>query len=163
MELSAGLLVVSWFSLWRQQSMASRIAVKDPDNTYLWKINQQAMCSVCLNQNAAWYEVHHIIKNGRSDENCNYLLVCETCHRVIEGHRVWNEYLRAYYPSLKLANVLWCKAERAPGEHNPVRLQELHPQALPEMERLPDWYFRLSSTYDRFSVFRKHDQPPIDD
>lgn len=101
-------------------------------------------CQVCginrwFSQPVSGLQVHHIIKSGRSDEACNLLLVCDECHKVIEGERVVR-YDGSRREPLTLANVLWFKQASDPEEYNEDRLTILyrHRQRTEKYRPLPE-------------------------
>lgn len=114
----------------------------DPVGRREWALLRMR-CQACLK---GWREagadimgltVHHIIKPYRSDEPCNYLLLCHLCHDLAEGrrYRVDGKLL----PKLSIGICLTIKKEADPEEWNAKRLEELYGQTLPDMEPLPDF------------------------
>jgi len=81
-----------------------------------------------------WLETHHIVKPGRSDEECNFFRVSALFHKIIEGERIPHPK-GGYYPPITLANVLWLKQKHDPENYDPQRLMQLWGRAsLPEPE-----------------------------
>ncbi len=90
-----------------------------------WAAEQEQRCQVCFaticamwlspDHARAEFHVHHLIV-GRSDEACNFLLLCHRCH--IGGthnyDKKWN---------LTRENLLWVKSQMP--EWNPERLWAL--------------------------------------
>ncbi len=93
-----------------------------------WAQSQEQRCQACyVTINGMWlspeharaeFHVHHLIggSNGRSDEACNFLLLCHRCH--IGGthnyDKKWN---------LTREHLLWVKSQTP--EWNPERLWAL--------------------------------------
>lgn len=122
--------------------------IKDKDARSAWSM-QFDQCMICgIDRWQAigvrfpcLLQVHHIMKQGRSDENSNLLLVCSQCHAVIEGERLPDG--PGHWPELSLAHVLWSKRLHDNKHYDPERLCELWHRplsALPEPESLPERY-----------------------
>lgn len=64
-------------------------------------------------------ETHHIVGGSgkRSDEPCNFVRACESCHRRIHGTEK---------PKIPLIHVLTTKQANDPQEYDFKRLQEIH-------------------------------------
>lgn len=77
--------------------------------------------------------VHHIIRFGRSDEECNLLLLCARCHGLIHDDEIVVDGKRL--PKITLGMTLWIKRERGPW--NTERLTALYGQTLPDLEPSP--------------------------
>lgn len=77
-------------------------------------------------------ETHHIVKQGRSEEPCNWLRLCRVCHQLAENYVVHRDGMRL--PNLSLAHCLWLKRKWNPEEYDFDRLQELRGRFLPEPE-----------------------------
>jgi hypothetical protein len=116
--------------------------VQDRERREAWRA-KQSRCHAC----GRWphqadhrgFHVHHIAKFGRSDEECNLLLLCATCHDVIEGERVVRG--NGHWPALSLAHQLWIKMERDPSNWDPERIRVLRGRAtLPTPEMPPSAY-----------------------
>lgn len=90
-------------------------------------------------------EVHHMIKQGRSDERCNLLRLCNECHRLAEFERVRVD--GKILPTLTLGRCLWLKLESDSEHFNLPRLAELYHKNLPEVEMLPDALLRRRDRY----------------
>lgn len=122
--------------------------VHDVKRRNLW-MQERDRCAVCgiatwqmyRERWPFWLQCHHICKPGRSDEPCNFLPVCERCHRVIEGERVPCGK-GIYCPPLPMGVVLWIKREMTSKEWRPGRLAELYHRALPELQEIPDFYLQ---------------------
>jgi hypothetical protein len=80
-------------------------------------------------------EIHHVVRQGRSDERCNLLRLCNECHRLAEGEtiRVDGRPL----PKLTLARCLFLKRESDPEYYVRWRLQQLYHKRLPQIQKLP--------------------------
>jgi len=98
---------------------------------------------------AAWpgLSTHHLIKQGRSHEACNFLRLCHQCHRLAEGDQIRQNGL--LLPKLPLSVCLTVKRFRDPDVWWPERLAQLYLKPLPELEPLP-WFFE-----DQFRKWQK--------
>lgn len=69
---------------------------------------------------------HHIIggRGGRSNEPCNLLRLCSSCHDLAEKRSV-RGLDGKLLPVLTESNCLWLKKTFNPNEYDPERLQEL--------------------------------------
>ena len=111
-----------------------RGVVKDKHRRKAWAYAQLDRCMVCgipyIRSLYARFphglHVHHIIggTGGRSDEPCNFLLVCDRCHRMLHGERV-PDGRGGRFPRLNRSHALWCKREANPDESDPERLAVL--------------------------------------
>ena len=103
-------------------------------------------CQVCRRPTSAYqwrgFAIHHIIggANVRSDEPCNFLLVCARCHDMVYngpgGHR--DERTGEPLPIITLGHTLWIKSHT--DEWDEDRLTALYHQALPAWDILPSYY-----------------------
>lgn len=84
--------------------------------------------------------VHHIVKPGRSDEVCNFLALCGTCHQLAELLQVREN--GAVLPKLPLAVCLTLKRLQDPEEYNPARLEQLLHERLPDPGPVPAYFVR---------------------
>lgn len=112
--------------------------VRDPEGRKLWAAQQERRCQVCLGK-ADWrgFSVHHLIRGaGRSDEDCNWILVCGSCHDRCPGHD------GSEYPKLTLGEMLTCKVLADPIEYDRPRLEALYGSPL-EVTPLPEWLLAL--------------------
>ena len=90
--------------------------------------------------------VHHIAKPGRSDELCNLLVLCGTCHDLAEGHHVRVDPETAglppgpkiLLPLLPPSVCVTIKAKRDPENHNLPRLLELWGRFSLDPEPIPE-------------------------
>lgn len=121
-------------------------AITDKDVRQQWTCDgaHDARCQVC---GVMYYRVafpglavHHIIHgcHGRSDEPCNYLLVCGVCHGQIHDGQFHDDRTGERLPDLSLGHVLWVKAETT--EWLPDRLSALYGRRLPDLTPLPAYY-----------------------
>lgn len=94
-------------------------------------------------------EIHHIIRQGRSDERCNLLRLCNECHRLAEGENIRQD--GELLPKLSLGMCLWMKLESDYGNHNLRRLAELYHKRLPEPELLPDVHMDRRNRHRRYT------------
>ena len=77
--------------------------------------------------------VHHILGAAlRSDEPCNWAILCGSCHAAVHGERpvVDGKALE----KIGFETILKLKRKFDPGNWNPERLAELRGHALPEIE-----------------------------
>jgi hypothetical protein len=78
---------------------------------------------------------HHLVKAGRSDEDCNLLVLCQRCHDLAEGLRI--RVAGALLPNLPLAVCLAIKQVRDPAAFDAVRLAVLRGRPLPDPLPIP--------------------------
>ena len=101
-------------------------------------------CQACGAGNSDFrgLSVHHIAKPGRSDEVCNLLVLCGTCHDLAEGHHVrvvGPDGKKVLLPLLPPSVCVTIKYMRDPANHDLGRLLELwgwasmDPEPIPEM------------------------------
>lgn len=120
--------------------------VTDPDARERWKVSGDHgnHCQVCHvpPQYAGMLAmaVHHIIRgtNGRSDEPCNFLLVCGRCHSMIHDGQYRDERTGELLPAITLGMVLWIKSHT--DEWAESRLRALYHRRLPDWQILADYY-----------------------
>lgn len=86
-------------------------------------------------------QVHHIIKQGRSDDECNLLRLCNRCHDLAEYMHIRQES-GVLFPKLTLGMCLWLKKESDPEHWNPERLEQLYHKRLPDLEPVPEVFIR---------------------
>lgn len=85
--------------------------------------------------------IHHLVKDGRSDEPCNLMRLCGMCHGLCHGLRIRNPKDGQLLPSLQdFALQLGLKRFRDPERWNPVRLAELLGRNLPEPAPVPGYF-----------------------
>ena len=121
--------------------------VIDPRCRANWRIygDHRCRCQVChaTEYQADWrgLQVHHIIhgSNGRSDEPCNFLLVCGICHGMIHDDQYCDSH-GVLLPKITLGNVLWVKSHCDDGTWDEERLEVLYHRALPAWTILPAHY-----------------------
>ena len=80
-----------------------------------------------------WLELHHILGGrwGRKDHHANFIMLCNPCHRVLQGGR------------REESIVLKLKAEI--GEYDRAALVELHAnnrERVPQMARKLPWWIQ---------------------
>jgi hypothetical protein len=120
--------------------------ITDPKARMLWMEtgDHGDRCQVCHRPwaRAGWrgFAVHHIIRgaNGRSDEPCNFLLVCARCHDMIHDGVYRDERTKELLPAITLGMVLWIKSHT--DEWDESRLTELYHRRLPEWQVLDQYY-----------------------
>ena len=92
------------------------------------------LCGVPRNR-SGWrgLVIHHIIHgcNARSDEPCNFLLVCGDCHDRIHDGQIRDGKTGELVPPITLVDVLAAKSKTS--EWNPRRLEQLYHRRLPEV------------------------------
>lgn len=81
---------------------------------------------------------HHIVKQGRSDEACNLIRLCQRCHDLAEGHSIRDTRTGELFPTLPLAVCLTIKRLREPDDYDEARLLRLRGRPLPDPIPLPD-------------------------
>lgn len=133
--------------------------IKDGFARYEWK-KQQERCACCwravwrtYSREWVWYEVHHLIKPGRSDEPCNWLFLCNRCHLLAEGNPRVPDDNGGYWPVLTLGHCLWFKREANHDEWNPQRLEALLHRKLPAPHKPPDVLFKERRDPNEFSNY----------
>lgn len=112
--------------------------IRDPEGRAWWRAEQENRCQICLGK-PDWrgFSIHHCVRGaGRSDEACNFLLVCGPCHDRCPGHD------GGEYPKLTLGQILTCKVLSNPTEYDRPRLEALYGSPL-AVEPLPDWLLEL--------------------
>ncbi len=96
------------------------------------------LCCGIPAERAPWpyCQTHHLVKPGRSDEDCNYLQLCNQCHSLTHGAcvRLHNGNV---LPVLTLGMQFELKRLRDPSAWNPQRLEQLWARHLPDLETLP--------------------------
>lgn len=89
-------------------------------------------CMVCGTQTTDFrgYSVHHLLPGrcGRSDEPCNWLVCCASCHDDLENRS-----------KLPLSVALTVKLVRDWPSWDSHRLAALHGKRLPELQPIPKW------------------------
>jgi hypothetical protein len=108
-------------------------------------------CMICGIKKADWrgFTVHHIRpgRDGRSDEPCNYLLVCGLCHDLCEGLAKRDNATGLLVPTVPDGMQMTMKWLRDPDDWNLKRLAELSwGERLPLMEPPHSW---INGTYQR--------------
>jgi len=81
---------------------------------------------------------HHIIRPGRVTIRENITRLCFLCHDLEQGKCV--RRFGVVLPNLSLAHILWLKQIFDTEHYDPERLAQLYGKALPEPERVPDWF-----------------------
>ena len=125
--------------------------VKDKAALEQFAVDQQrcACCWIGVNPFLSRkLEIHHLIKQGRSDERCNLLRLCNECHRLAEMESIREN--GDLLPKLTLGMCLWLKLESDYGHHDLRRLTELYHKRLPECELLPDEHMDRRNKNRRF-------------
>lgn len=123
--------------------MANRVAVRDEKARKLWA-SQKTRCDCCgLPVSRIPFpgaQVHHIVRRNRSDEPCNFLLICGfPCHVLMDvGNRV-PDGKSGYLDALSQAQQLTLKLERASDEYDYERLCVIKGERLDDPEPLPQW------------------------
>lgn len=79
---------------------------------------------------------HHIIKPGRSDEPCNFLLLCQRCHDLAELRTIRDTQGRAL-PTLPWPVCLTLKRYREPECFDLARCLELRQTGAIELPPIP--------------------------
>jgi hypothetical protein len=87
-------------------------------------------------------ERHHIVKQGRSDEACNLMWLCQSwnrpCHLLTESDVKDTAGLfgqaKSWLPKLSIGACLTLKWISTPAEYSAARLQELRGSRLPDPE-----------------------------
>ena len=132
--------------------------ITDPDARDRWSYDGSHgdRCQICLKPwiKTGWrgFAVHHIIHgaNGRSDEPCNFLLVCSRCHDMIHAGGYRDEKTKKLLPTITLGNVLWVKLIMSDcSECDEVRLTALYHRNLPPLDVLPDYYLAERERWTR--------------
>ena len=101
-------------------------------------------CQACGSDGRADFRglsVHHIAKPGRSDELCNLLVLCGTCHDLAEGHHIrvpGPDGKKVLLPLLPPSVCVTIKAQRDPENHDLARLLELWGWASVDQEPVPE-------------------------
>lgn len=93
---------------------------------------------------------HHIIKPGRSDEACNLLRLCQTCHDLAELRNVKRNGI--LLPKLPWPVCLTLKKTREAQEFNLARCLELMrhgPLELPPVPEEIEALFRKNRPWDK--------------
>ncbi len=118
--------------------------IKDARGYALWNLRQRhcAACGIPKAVADSRYgfalTTHHIVKSGRSDEPGNLLRLCWRCHQCAENQPQLTAGI--VYPILTLANCLWLKRLRNPGEFDIARVRVLLHRNPPDPEE-PDAAF----------------------
>ena len=125
-----------------------RNPVRDPDlrRQYALSIGHCQSCGAGPTQcDFRGLSVHHIAKPGRSDELCNFLLLCGTCHDLAEGRNIRVPSTdpptprgeKRLLPLLPPAICCSLKKDRDPENWNLPRLLELWGWASLDLEPIP--------------------------
>lgn len=117
----------------------------DDDEWYAGWNREHTFCHCCgipegMAASMRWpgLSTHHMVKQGRSDEACNLLRLCQRCHDLAEGHQIRDPDTGGYFPKLPLAVCLTIKLEREPGDYDEARLLRLRGRPLPDREPIPE-------------------------
>jgi len=129
--------------------------ITDPEAREQWAMggDHHDRCAVCWRPwcLAGWlgFDKHHLVhgSNGRSDEPCNLLLLCNDHHRHYHFGGVFDPITGVRLPDLTFAMLLSCKAESS--EWDAKRLAELYHRRLPDLERLPQYYLEARKRWRR--------------
>lgn len=126
-------------SYWRQKAarMYQRCRpVRDEEARKEWARSKRQRCQSCHGKPCfLGLAVHHIVRFGRSDEPCNLLLLCNTCHAKIHDNPLGQRITLGMTLAIK-----WLEDE---DELDIDRLQQLHGRGELLMDDLPVWLIEL--------------------
>lgn len=120
-----------------------RKPIRDIDRRYQWAMywiaNYGDCCMGCgkgpKEAGLRGFSVHHIIKPGRSDEECNLLYLCGICHDLAENRFI--RYNGVLLPRLTMGACLSIKKDRDPVHFNLERCIDLFGRAATALELEP--------------------------
>lgn len=108
--------------------------IRDSSASREWLLTLSIAASCCWHPwcCAVICDVHHIVGGaGRSDEFCNFSLLCRIHHMAYHGERPVVDGVRVR--GLTMGELLAVKRKLDFGSWNPTRLAQLRGQTLPEI------------------------------
>ena len=123
--------------------MANRVAIRDETARKLW-VARQTRCACCgMPMSRIPFpgpQCHHIVRRNRSDEPCNWLLLCGfPCHVLMDQGVMVPDGKGGYLEPLTQGQQLSLKLRSAPDEYDYERLCVIKSERLPEPEPVPAW------------------------